>query len=583
MSYRFKGLVDAVLDKALGIRIVRTSALQRLTVDIDALKNDRNRLQQEHDALRIQHSQLLESERVQRARADWLKDLFQKSVWRQHGLLSDFVAQVCRMQSPHGPADGTAVPKKMIVVVLTSTSQITQLSALAHSKRLRQKYDLTVVGFADVNRAEIVDLCDRTGITLLSHDFKVIVGTLEFVAEIEDTGSDYVGMLASSDYADAEKASMRDIATLVTEMKYQRSLWRRARSFLIQTNASMLAVFEDNAEYVTGIWIDAARELSIASVILPYTIADELEPAEAHHNNEGYWADIGIHNRLAKAIAPHWLFLYRNRWLLRRNGASALAAETLGVAPPMPWILNSSKADVIAVESEAMRRHYVAQGIPEAQLAMTGSVTDDVLLQADQQRDLLKEELGLDARPILLCSFPPNQLTTARPECQFANFHMLVDSWLGALRSEEWQVLVKPHPSMRAEDIDYLRQPGVRVITEYETTSLIPLCDLYNPSVSSTIRWALACGKPVLNYDVYGYRYQDFVSEPAVLTVFDAKEFSDALKRLTGDSAALRRYSEHAKAAAPRWAMMDGRSMERIVGLFDKLTANRVTSASLSS
>ncbi len=35
--------------------------------------------------------------------------------------------------------------------------------------------------------------------------------------------------------------------------------------------------------------------------------------------------------------------------------------------------------------------------------------------------------------------------------------------------------------------------------------SLVPLCSLYVASVSATIRWAIACGKPVVNYDVYRF------------------------------------------------------------------------------
>ena len=115
-------------------------------------------------------------------------------------------------------------------------------------------------------------------------------------------------------------------------------------------------MFEDNAEYVTGIWAAMAQHISVPTVILPFTIADQLEAAEAHYNDPTYWADEGVHNRLARLIRPQWLYFHRDRWLLRREGIAALAAECLGVAPPLPWVLNSSRADAIAVESDAKFR-----------------------------------------------------------------------------------------------------------------------------------------------------------------------------------------------------------------------------------
>ena len=70
-------------------------------------------------------------------------------------------------------------------------------------------------------------------------------------------------------------------------------------------------------------------------------------------------------------------------------------------------------------------------------------------------------------------------------------------------------------------------------IAARKTSELVPLCDLYVASVSSTIRWAIACGKPVVNYDVYRYRYTDFISLDGVL-IIDSPGVSDHQGFLTG-------------------------------------------------
>ncbi len=169
--------------------------------------------------------------------------------------------------------------------------------------------------------------------------------------------------------------------------------------------------------------------------------------------------------------------------------------------------------------------------------------------------------------------FPPNQLSVKRPDPEFISFSEIADRWLGEFaKLKDWQVVIKPHPAMRPDDVAYLRRFDFPV-TELDTTSLIAICDLFNTSVSSTIRWALACGKPVLNYDVYRYRYQDFVNEPAVVTVYDFAEFSRQLGRLTADDEARRELAEAAAAASARWGILDGCSGQRIAGLLNRLTA----------
>jgi hypothetical protein len=486
-----------------------------------------------------------------------------------------------------GPATDAWKVKKRMVVVMTATSQITQLKVLAESEEVHDGYDLLVVAYADVAESGILEVCRKGGLQLFSHDFKVLHGRNVQMSQDQGGRPDLqnIESALAGEHSSDDISEMRDISKLVAEVRYQSDIAANVQRMLTRVAADLLVLFEDNAEYATGIWVNTAERMSIPSVILPYTIADELEPAEAYYLNQSYWPAEGIYNRLARIAFPHWLYHHRDRWLLRRNGVALIAAEALGVAPPAPWILNSSRASAIAVESEAMREHYLARGIGEAQLVGTGSLTDDLMYMASASaaKENLRRQLGLDKdRPVLLCSIPPNQLSVPRPQCPFPDFHSILDFWVTELGGiEGWQVVLKLHPSMRADDIDYIRTFDVR-ISDLDTTSLIPLCDLYNPSVSSTIRWALACGKPVLNYDVYGYNYRDFVSEPAVLTVSAAEDFSTALRRLTGDKETLRQLTEEARATAPNWGMLDGQSMQRIVALFDSFTERSVLSANVS-
>src|SRR4051812_10420235 len=97
--------------------------------------------------------------------------------------------------------------------------------------------------------------------------------------------------------------------------------------------------------------------------------------------------------------------------------------EALGYGQPDPWVLNSSWANAIAVESSAMLDHYRQLGLASWQLQVTGSLIDDVLHRSTMQSDETMRSLGLSAdRPVLLFSLPPNQLTAVRTECEFQEF-----------------------------------------------------------------------------------------------------------------------------------------------------------------
>jgi len=564
MKDAIKRAMDRAL-AALGFRLVKVSSFHVL---IQAV----GRLKEEADGLRDRLHKADATAEVERARMQWTRTMLDETLARQRREFGDLVRSVVDRSGSNG--------RRRMVVMVTSTSQVTQLRALAGCEQLRRDYEVTVVAYADVKTSGILDLCLKEGVRLLSYDLRLLCGgSINLSAEPDSLHplTDIGEALRKRGSTEATER-MREIAMLFSEVRDQSQFATTAQRALNATAADLLVLFEDNAEYATGIWINVANRMSIPSVILPYTIADQIEPAETHVLNEKYWPSDGIYNQLAEVAFPHWLYQHQDRWLLRRPGLRLIAAEALGVAPPTPWILNSSRATAIAVESKAMREHYVAHGIPESQLVTTGSVTDDQMARALAQKEELHRKLDLaPGKPVLLCSLPPDQFP--RPQCQFPDFRGVLDFWLNALKGvADWEIVLKLHPSMRSEDIDYVRTFGIRT-SELETTSLIPVCDLYNPSVSSTIRWALACGKPVLNYDVFGYRYREFASEPAVLTVFDSDAFSKELQRLTQGDQGLRDLADKAAAAAPRWGMNDGGSMERILELFRDLTERRLPRA----
>lgn len=362
-----------------------------------------------------------------------------------------------------------------------------------------------------------------------------------------------------------------------------RAAAERARSVLREERVSLLVLPEDNLEHLTPVFVLEASRLGIASAIVPFTVANALEPAQAYIGNPSY--TLGPVGSLIMRAYPQWVVVHQAARLVRIPIVEALAMQHMGYAPPQPWILNSGHASAIAVESEAMLAHYRTCKLPEAQLVLTGALYDDELAAAARAAPALRGELGLDARPILLCALPPDDgIPFRRPgQCEFATHDELARAWVTALCAQrEFQVLVSLHPRTSRESMSYLEGLGAR-IPPTNVARLIPLCDVYVASGSATVRMAIACGKPVINYDVYRYRYTDYDGVPGVVPVDSRPAFEDAIRMLTSDPAALAAATARQRSIMERWGRLDGKAGERMLSLFDRLVTERSASGALGA
>ncbi len=111
----------------------------------------------------------------------------------------------------------------------------------------------------------------------------------------------------------------------------------------------------------------------------------------------------------------------------------------------------------------------------------------------------------------------------------------------------------------------------------------IGLCDLYVASISATIRWAIASGIPVINYDIYKFNYQDYIGVQGVMTVFNFNDFSSALHMLTSDSDYLATLGAAQKKHAAEWGLIDGKFAERFHALVNAYLIRSNTTKKVNS
>ena len=325
----------------------------------------------------------------------------------------------------------------------------------------------------------------------------------------------------------------------------------------------------------------AARR-GVPTVIIPFALGTTKEMCESLAGNPLHDTEFSLLNRLAAAWFPRWVNDYGTQELLRLPGARILMIEAMGLAPEHPWLPNSSRVDRILTESPAMDRYYRRMRFPESQLRLTGAAADDEMAALRTFRDELRvrlcRKLGIDpARPLLVCAWPTNQFGSRQRAVEFVNYQQVCDAWARALatvrRTSDYNVVIRPHPVTDREFLASVLRPYRLKATEIDTMELVPLADLFVACVSSTLRWAIACGLPAINYDCYDYGYTDFDPARGTFTVKRYSEFERILDQLTGDSAAYAAAAAAQRASAPDWAMHDGRSMERIFAAIDELAA----------
>ncbi|GAB5490308.1 MAG: hypothetical protein Phog2KO_05230 [Phototrophicaceae bacterium] len=348
--------------------------------------------------------------------------------------------------------------------------------------------------------------------------------------------------------------------------------------FLKEHDIDVIVLPEDNVSYGAPIWVKCANDLKIPSVIMPYTIANATEAATVLSADPQYVANEGNSiNWLISKKYPKWTYKYEDKILLRRPGVDVWMMEYYGVSTPNPWLFYSTHAQALFIENQAMKKYHIDSGVAEDNMIITGAAYDDTLANylhnKDEFRAELFRELGLSPnKPLLLVALPPRIQPDKLPNVDdFDDFVEIVEFWMSNCGNiEDWNVVVSLHPSLSFDDYLFIEDWGVK-ISRRDISQLIPMADVYLACVSATIRLAVACGIPVINYDVFRFRYQDYVGIEGVFAVEERDDFLAKLQDLTSNEVSLKQAQLMIKPFSAQWGMLDGMSTKRIVETFDRL------------
>lgn len=487
---------------------------------------------------------------------------------------------------PKAGATGLERTRRVLIVAHTTTF-LTELSLFGELMRTRARAEtIFYCPFVHWTAESFARKAEADGVTCLLPPLKESLAKAGFVtaapAPLRKAQND-AGRLASRVLSKAaSKLPGVGIGYLAERMAFS-ALADEIATLLHAVAPDFLVLGGDMVGYDTSLYVKLAHEFGIPVLIVPSTMSNGLEQAEVYFADPNYHVS-GWTRELVATLFPKWVKTHRGRKLFRCPPGRILAMELAGLAPPQPWIFNSGAADAIAMESQAMIDYYAEAGMAHDRMILTGTLSDDAMAQrmarAGELRRQLHDELDLDpSRPLVLTALPPDFLYMAggRPECDFRDYRTLVEFWIDTLvEAKGCNHVLALHPSVGPDEMAYVERDGVR-IGRWRTADMVPACDIYVASISSTIRWAIACGKPVVNYDVYRYRYTDFLKVPGVLAVEEQADFKAALRRLAEEPDYRTSVAQAQLRVSNDWGLLDGRVGDRMLALVDRLSASAST------
>jgi hypothetical protein len=352
-----------------------------------------------------------------------------------------------------------------------------------------------------------------------------------------------------------------------------------AQDLIREHRIDVVVLAESTSDYGAPLFIEAAHRQGLPVITAP------IEQASSHHYAETYSTASHLSlsrpwNRAVAGFYPRWVITHKGRQSVRAPAEPLLALEWSDLAPPNPWALVGNREDVVVVDSEASFHHYLGEGVPREMMTVVGRGEHDIMARilsdVAAQKAAFYDRLKLDPkRPLLLSPLVQEHYVSGRPQCDFQSYPEMVDFWvssLGALTTHN--IVVSLHPGHTFErdpkEWKYLEKQGITLCTE-DLSTLIPLCDIYVAAGSTTVQWAVACGKPVVNYDVYRYETPMILyrSAPGVLSTQEQEEFVALLRRLTTDAVYSAQIARDQSRFAENWGKLDGGAGRRFAAVID--------------
>ncbi len=322
----------------------------------------------------------------------------------------------------------------------------------------------------------------------------------------------------------------------------------------------------------------ASKEAGIPILCCPYGYSgmEDLETDLANKIKTGRSFHIDAPGGdIIRTQYSHWIKKGQNEGHLMFRPEIILAWEGVGASVARPWNVYGSEADIFLAPSEQYAEHVVHEGFAADRVRVAGSVNGDVIWHGLKMDDNVRaafripRKINENSTKVLL-AMPPSYHPTRGEFTEFPASYLELVKGLVQFRGSGVELTVSVHPSTAPDDKAVFSQLNIPVIWGNVIPN-IPRHDILISDFSSVIRWATACGKPVVNYDFYNFNLAAYEDLPGVLTMRKHQEYEDLIKRLVQDDQFYRETASAQIEFAERWGVIDGRFIDRLMQYVDDM------------
>lgn len=347
---------------------------------------------------------------------------------------------------------------------------------------------------------------------------------------------------------------------------------------ILTTNKIVHVLSGADVEVEVSTYITVANKLNIPTWVYPFSLSTQKETIGTVSTIPHLRIKSSVFKSFLQLFYKKWVYKFENNYYLPQEFFRIVPMELLGVSPVDPWIYIGGKSKYVLIESEFAANYYKKARIKAERFVEIGAtflcnlykVTTEL---KNNRTEVLKRYNLYDNKKIILCALPPIYTDPAALYTDAKDYKTcgeMVMDWVTTITSNKnYQVIVNLHPRSDFEKAKYIEQYGVKIINE-DIANLIPLCDLFVANASATIRMALACGKPVLDYDMQNFCYPNYEHLALVTTVYNKKEFHKQFEEITQNNFFEKRIKEMGVTENNYFGKMNCSFDEQFIFLLEK-------------
>ena len=318
-----------------------------------------------------------------------------------------------------------------------------------------------------------------------------------------------------------------------SELKFSRKKIKSFKKLLLDRHFSLLITSLNMRGYNLPLYKKAADSLKIKIISVPFAIGDKDALGKSIFAQKKTYPDY-LYNKLVGRFFKKWeVDTARGKHLIL-PAEMLLVYFLLRVKVKIPQSFYGLEVDKLLLENKYMLKHANKQGIGAKSYEITGGVFDDQIFKNYNDGKKLYENLGKEfnfqnERKIILIALPPLVGEFYR-NGEYLDEKYLLELFLpSTINFDNYNILISPHPRINIDNLKSIELPANFIIIDKPVELLIPMCDLFVTTFSSTIRMAAALNKIILNYDILSYQYELFSDIKNMTTVTNENEYLNHL------------------------------------------------------